>query len=77
MEADIQYDEEGDSIYTGGQDQEQCAGKRRQCPDCQNGNSGFDGPVSISCRGVAEKKHPNQHSRRKIAVAVTVSCPAY
>ena len=25
MEADIQYDEEGESIYTGGKDQEQCA----------------------------------------------------
>ena len=56
MEADIQYDGEGDNIYTGGKDQEQWAGKCQQCPDFQNRNIIFDGPVSISCRGVAKKE---------------------
>ena len=50
MSAKIWDNKYGGSRYAGVQDYEYWERKHRQCPTRWNGNGGFDGFVSVSCR---------------------------
>ena len=49
-------DEDGGRRYAGGKDRAHWTGNRRQYPTRRNGNGGFDGSVSVSHIGAADKE---------------------
>ena len=53
---DMRDDEDSGRRDTGGQDWAHWAGNCPRCPTCQNGNNGFDGSLSVSHRGAANKE---------------------